>query len=84
MTNRPCENCDLRKVYAHMLDMHFTGEDCPYECEEYEKYKEAKEKMKELEKITQMETNSENTEQVEEPVEIVFLCHKIFTRIEGQ
>ena len=28
-----------RKFYAKAFDMHFSGEDCPYVCEEYEQYK---------------------------------------------
>ena len=46
----PCKNCMERKFYAKSFDMHFSGEDCPYECEEYERYKK--------EKLTQ--TNAKN------------------------
>ena len=35
----PCKNCMERKFYAKTFDMHFSGEDCPYECEEYEHWK---------------------------------------------
>ena len=27
-------------MYALSFDIHFYGEDCPYECEEYEHWKE--------------------------------------------
>ena len=40
----PCKNCMERKFYAKAFDMHFSGEDCPYVCEEYERYKKEKEK----------------------------------------
>ena len=36
---KPCGNCQTRRMYARMFDMHFSGEDCPYECEEYERWK---------------------------------------------
>ena len=39
MTERPCDKCPERKLYARMFDMHISGEDCPYTCEEYEKWK---------------------------------------------
>ena len=39
----PCENCPTRKMYARTFDAHFSGEDCPYECEEYERWKAFKE-----------------------------------------
>ena len=38
----PCKNCADRQWYARRLDMHFWGEDCPYQCEEYERYKKEK------------------------------------------
>lgn len=38
----PCKNCMERKFYAKTFDMHFSGEDCPYQCEEYEQYKKEK------------------------------------------
>ena len=38
----PCKNCADRQWYARRLDMHFWGEDCPYQCEEYEQYKAVK------------------------------------------
>ena len=38
----PCKNCADRQWYARRLDMHFWGEDCPYQCEEYERYKKVK------------------------------------------
>lgn len=34
----PCNNCPEKQLYARMFDMHFSGADCPYECEEYERY----------------------------------------------
>ena len=34
----PCNNCPEKQLYARMFDIHFSGEDCPYECEEYERY----------------------------------------------
>ena len=40
----PCKNCPDRQWYARRLDMHFWGDDCPYECEEYEHYKKMEEK----------------------------------------
>lgn len=36
----PCEHCKTREFFAKRFDMHFYGEDCPYECEEYERWKE--------------------------------------------
>lgn len=39
MKEQPCVKCPERKYYAMFYDMHFSGEDCPYECEEYEKWK---------------------------------------------
>ena len=38
----PCKNCENRQWYAMKFDLHFWGEDCPYECEEYERYKKEK------------------------------------------
>lgn len=35
----PCIKCSERKFYAQRFDIHISGEDCPYECEEYEKWK---------------------------------------------
>lgn len=35
----PCIKCPERQLYARMFDMHISGDDCPYECEEYEKWK---------------------------------------------
>ena len=37
---KPCDECPTRKMYALTFDMHISGEDCPYECEEYEHWKE--------------------------------------------
>ena len=34
----PCNNCPEKQFYARMFDMHFSGADCPYECEKYEQY----------------------------------------------
>lgn len=34
----PCNNCPEKQLYARMFDMHFSGADCPYECEKYERY----------------------------------------------
>lgn len=39
--NHPCSQCRIRKMFARALDMHFWGEDCPYECEQYERWKTA-------------------------------------------
>lgn len=36
---RPCEECQVRKMYARSFDMHFAGEDCWFQCEEYEHWK---------------------------------------------
>lgn len=35
----PCNYCSIQKTYAKDWDIHFFGEDCPYECERYEKWK---------------------------------------------
>lgn len=35
----PCDECDTRRTYALMFDVHISGEDCPYECDKYERYK---------------------------------------------
>lgn len=35
----PCADCDTRRTYALMFDIHISGEDCPYECERWERYK---------------------------------------------
>ena len=32
MTDK-CKDCPARKYYAKTFDMHFYGEDCPFECE---------------------------------------------------
>ena len=37
---KPCDECQTRKMYARTFDMHISGEDCPYECEEYEHWKQ--------------------------------------------
>lgn len=42
MSDCPCDGCDIRKAYARM-DLHFSGEDCPYECDEYEAWKKERE-----------------------------------------
>lgn len=34
----PGNNYPTRKTYAVLFDMHFFGDDCPYECEKYELY----------------------------------------------
>ena len=34
----PCNNCPEKQLYARIFDIHFSGADCPYECEEYERY----------------------------------------------
>ena len=36
---RPCVNCDTRKTYARLFDIHIMGEDCPYVCKKYEEWK---------------------------------------------
>ena len=28
----PCEKCKVRKGYARRFNIHFWGDDCPYEC----------------------------------------------------
>lgn len=48
--NKPCDNCGTRKLYARRFDIHFSGEDCPYYCEEYDKWKDNRENYKESEK----------------------------------
>lgn len=35
----PCRDCPIRKMFAGRFDIHFSGEDCFYECGQYEKYK---------------------------------------------
>lgn len=37
-SENPCDECLFRKMYAHVFDMHFFGEDCPKvnECEKYQ------------------------------------------------
>ena len=35
----PCADCDTRRTYALLFDIHIVGEDCPYLCDKYEKYK---------------------------------------------
>ena len=37
---KPCDECPTQKMYALTFDMHISGEDCPYECEEYEHWKQ--------------------------------------------
>ncbi len=39
MAESPCKDCPTRKTYAKLFDIHISGEDCPYECEEWEQYK---------------------------------------------
>ncbi len=34
----PCNDCLYREMYARLFDAHFSGADCPYECEERERY----------------------------------------------
>ena len=41
----PCDTCPTRKMYARTFDMHFSGEDCPYECKEYERWKAFQEEL---------------------------------------
>ena len=36
----PCKNCPTRKMYARSFDLHFWGDDCPYECKKHKIYKE--------------------------------------------
>ena len=37
----PCSDCELRKDFARVFDMHWhDGEDCPYECPPYRDWKE--------------------------------------------
>ena len=36
----PCNNCKIRQWYARKFDIHFSGEDCFWECEKYEMYKQ--------------------------------------------
>lgn len=31
----PCKSCVIRNEYANVFDMHFWGEDCPWECDDY-------------------------------------------------
>lgn len=42
---RPCDNCDTRKAYARMFDMHFFGDDCPYQCDTFDKWKRQQEEQ---------------------------------------
>lgn len=34
----PCKTCQLRQYFAHAFDMHFWGEDCPYQCDAYDNW----------------------------------------------
>ena len=43
---RPCDDCSTRKFYAKRFDIHFSGEDCPYYCDEYDKWKDSREEQK--------------------------------------
>ena len=43
----PCKDCPDKQWYAMRFDMHFSGDDCPYVCEEYERYKKEQEKAEE-------------------------------------
>ena len=36
----PCADCHMRKEYAKYYDVHFWGDDCPYDCERYKKFAE--------------------------------------------
>ncbi len=45
MMDDPCKNCKVRKWYAKRMGIHFWGEECFYECDEYEKYKKEKGEM---------------------------------------
>ena len=31
----PCKKCPIRRKFARAFDMHFWGEDCPWECAVY-------------------------------------------------
>lgn len=35
----PCDSCHKRREAAKYYDMHFSGEDCPYDCKEYKYYR---------------------------------------------
>lgn len=35
----PCKTCKRRQYFARVFDMHFWGEDCPYQCDMYDAYK---------------------------------------------
>ena len=35
----PYIDCAIRKYYAYLYGVHFSGAICPYECEKYEEYK---------------------------------------------
>ena len=46
---RTCENCEIRKYYVKMFDVHFGWADCPYECEyAKEREKEEEERSEEV------------------------------------
>ena len=45
--NYPCQDCPTRKWYARAFDIHFSGEDCFYICEEYENWKKEQEEPNE-------------------------------------
>ena len=34
-----CKTCQLRQCFARAFDMHFWGEDCPYQCDMYDDYR---------------------------------------------
>ena len=35
----PCKTCKRRQYFVRVFDMHFWGEDCPYQCDMYDTYK---------------------------------------------
>lgn len=35
----PCKDCPVRKEYARAFDIHLSGEDCFFVCEEYDNWK---------------------------------------------
>lgn len=35
----PCKECLLRLRVARAFDIHFWGDDCPWECVDYEEWK---------------------------------------------
>ena len=53
----PCRDCEARKAYARDFDMHFSGDDCPYQCDTWDEYKK---KLKTIPKL-ELKVNPDGT-----------------------